>query len=701
VSAGPADPNAELIEQARRQVNRLAEEIARISDSEMSPTEYYSEFLQKLLQAIAAPAGAVWLKTPQGNLQLQYQINMRQVGLDRNDTAKAAHGELLRQSALKGQPAMLPPHSGLGAPEGGGVAPGNPTEYVILIAPIAVDKQTIGLVEIWQEPNRGPQAQQGFLQFILRMASLASHYTRNHQLRHFVSQQQVWTSLETFARAVHASLNPIEVSMMVANDGRRLIECDRLSVAIRVGGRTDVESISGADVVEKRSNLVKLMRNLFDKVLLWGEKLIYQGTRDDTLPPDVLKALDNYLAESNSKLLVVLPQRDEREKDSPRPPRSALLMECFEPQTAPDQMVARLEVVSQHATPALYNASEHKRIPMRFIWMPLAKIQEGLGGKTRSIITLIGVAVLVLVAALIFVPWTLKMNANGQLLPAERGWIYAPVTGRVVEIKPGLKSGSKVFKDQELIRMYSDELASKMLELKNAIDTAEEKLRVLGPLSQTKGAEQVSVLLEKVTAETTRTIKSKEFDELCKRTNADRNRIGEFWLKAPMDGIVLSSDFEETLKLRNVKPNDPLIRIGKVNPRQPKNADWVVELKIPQKNVGHVLAAFHDLPPGEELDVDLMPLSMPESIYRGRLSFQKVSQEANPNRDDNNEAEPVVLAWVRLDGAGIPDDSRLPLDLLWAGTEVRARVRCGMHPMGYSLFFGVWEFIYEKVVFFF
>jgi hypothetical protein len=690
-----------LIEQARRQVNRLAEEIARISDSEMPPTEYYSEFLQKLLQAIAAPAGAVWLKTPQGNLQLQYQINMRQVGLDRNDTAKAAHGELLRQSAMKGQPALLPPNSGMGTPEGGGIAPGNPTEYFIHIAPIQVDKQTIGLVEIWQEPNRGPQAQQGFLQFILKMASLASHYTRNHQLRHFVSQQQVWTSLESFARAVHASLNPIEVSMMVANDGRRLVECDRLSVAVRVGGRTEVESISGADVVEKRSNLVKLMRTLFDKVLVWGEKLIYQGTRDDTLPPDVLKALDNYLAESNSKLLVVLPQRDEREKDSPRPPRSALLMECFEPQTAPDQMVARLEVVSQHATPAVYNASEHKRIPMRFIWMPLAKIQEGLGGKTRSIITVVGAGLLGLAAALIFVPYTLKMDANGQLLPKDRGWIYPPEAGQVVEIKPGLKSGDPVFQDQELIRMYSQDLATKMLDLKQEIEKSAETVLRLSPLMHKKDADQVNLLLEIIKADTVRKIKNEALDELCKRTNANRNRPGEFWLKSPMTGIVLSSDFRETLLNRNVKPNDPLLRIGKVDPRRPNNADWEIELKIPQKNIGHVLAAFHELPPGEELNVDLLVRSKPENIYKGKLSFHKVAQEANPNRDDNNEAEPVVLAWIRISGPDIPEDARIPHNQLLAGSEVHARIRCGLHPMGYSLFYGVWEFIYEKVVFFF
>jgi hypothetical protein len=35
------------------------------------------------------------------------------------------------------------------------------------------------------------------------------------------------------------------------------------------------------------------------------------------------------------------------------------------------------------------------------------------------------------------------------------------------------------------------------------------------------------------------------------------------------------------------------------------------------------------------------------------------------------------------------------------GTEIHARVRCGNAAMGYSLFYGVWEFIYEKIVFFF
>ena len=67
-------------------------------------------------------------------------------------------------------------------------------------------------------------------------------------------------------------------------------------------------------------------------------------------------ALDGYLAESNSKLLVVMPLRDEREAESKRPARSALMMECFEPSTAPEQLIARMEVVGKHTTTAVYNA---------------------------------------------------------------------------------------------------------------------------------------------------------------------------------------------------------------------------------------------------------------------------------------------------------------------------------------------------------
>ena len=143
----------------------------------------------------------------------------------------------------------------------------------------------------------------------------------------------------------------------------------------------------------------------------------------------VLDALDDYLAESASKLLVVhaAQGRAREEMKSKRPPRAALMMECFDPPAEPQQHLARLDVVAKHATSALYNAVEHRRIPLRWLWMPLARLQEGLGGRTSAIVMACCVALTLIIAILCLVPYPLKVESNGKLLPQTRCYVYAPM----------------------------------------------------------------------------------------------------------------------------------------------------------------------------------------------------------------------------------------------------------------------------------
>jgi hypothetical protein len=702
------DPHAapgvseQTIAEIRRQINRLFEEVAQMSEQDIKPTNYYPEFLQRVLGGIAAPAGAVWVRTAQGNLQLQYQVNMREVGLDA-EAARQTHDELLRHTTQSAKPVIVPPHSGTASGADGKPAPGNPTAFTILLAPLVVDKQVAGLVEVWQDPRHNPDALPGFLQFVGRMAGLAAVYVRNTQMRQMAGQQQVWTQLEAFARQIHGSLNPTEVAYLIANEGRRLIECDRLSVAVRYGKKNHIEAISGADVVEKRSNLVQLMRKLADEVAGWGERLVYSGTTDDTLPPGVLHGLDAYLAESASKLLVMLPLKDERDAETKKPARSTLIMESFDPPPSAEQLVARLEVVGRHSTSALYNAVEHRRIPFRWVWLPIAKVQEGLGGKTRAIMYGIGAACLLLLLMFVLVPYPLKMDAKGQLLPVERRWVYSPVEGTVMDFAQGLGSGSQLGEGQNLVLMHDVKLEMKLRDLRSEIEGLQKDIASLSSqynLAQTE-QDRTKISSEKVQKETQLDRKRGELEAMYERTNADRNRPGFFWLRSPINGTLLTSDFRETLTNKAVRPSEQLVRIGDTEPP----ARWEVELKIPQKHIGQILLAYRTTDPDEELDVDLLALAAPTRTFKGKLARRQIAGEALPNRDDQNETEPVVQAYVRIDGPGIdPAESLAHHDggqLLKTGTEVHSKVRCGNHAMGYSLFYGVWEFFYEKVVFFF
>jgi hypothetical protein len=157
-----------------------------------------------------------------------------------------------------------------------------------------------------------------------------------------------------------------------------------------------------------------------------------------------------------------------------------------------------------------------------------------------------------------------------------------------------------------------------------------------------------------------------------------------------------------------VRPNEELIRVGNL-----KGA-WHIELKVPQRNVGQIYRAFNDpkmhkvqkldkdgKTDRKYLDVDVLLASMPDTRYLGRLYQDEMAQEAVPNKNEHDENEPVVTAYVKLNLDDMPQDKWVPRGQFTTGLEVRTRIRCGDHRLGYSMFHGVWEWFYEKVVFFF
>lgn len=703
-----------MLEETRRHIKSLIDEVARLSESELPPADYYGELLKRVLAALAAPAGAVWLRGAQGNNQLAFQINLREVGLDRDEQSRRSHDELLRQSVNQPQAFHLLPHSGAGPAEEGKPAPGNPTNFILLLSPILLNSEVIGFLEVWQAPDRPLNAVQGFLQFLANIADLAARYNRNQRMRAMVGQEQVWTQLEAFARQVHASLSPTEVAYLTANEGRRLVDCDRVSVGIRMSRKMRVEAVSGSDVVEKRSNLVVLMRKLFDSVIRWGEKLIYNGTKDDSLPPDVLRDLDAYLAESNSKLLVVLPLKDEREKESTKPARSALLMECFEPPAEPQQLVSRLEVVGRHAAPALYNAIEYKRIPMRFLWVPLAKIQEGLGGKARMILYLILGILISLIALLVWVPADIKVEARGQILTKNRRTVYAPRKGTIQSIR--VKPGNTVGPEIDLMIMYDNDLERQLKETDGAIRQADEMYRFYDQRIKDKGNNaDAADKSEKARWAGTLAQAVDRRKSLLRDLHEIPRQPGAFYVKSPQfnaeenaqreafrarNGLhavaprwrVLNSDFEDNLLGRSVDQSVPLLKLG-----EPESG-FEVELKIPQKHFYQVMRGFKRLD-RDWLEVDILVRSEPTRTFKGRLYQREVGGEATPQRDDNNESEPVVFVKVSIDDPGIPEKDRIPDDLLTPGMEVVTKIRCGESSLGYSLFYGVWDWTCEKILF--
>jgi len=712
-----------------RQIEEAFEAASQLAGSNLSPADFYQQFLNRTLTAIEAPAGAVWLRTPQGFLQIACQINLEKVGLETKRGGRQCHNEVLRQvfTAAPPRPMMLEPNGRFGPnqgvpapanPETGAVPAANLTDYFALFAPIVTaDKAAMGVLEVFQEPSHDARMYPTFLNYAFQMAGYASQYHQFSNARAASGVERTFAQVEQFARLVHSTLNPTETAYHVANEGRKLIECDRLCVGVRHARRkVTVEAVSGADVVEKASTHVRRLRHLMEAVLQWGETLTFKGIKDAGLPPDVSHSLDEYLSESQPKLLVVQPIRDEREKDQSQPARSIVVLESFNPPEQIEPLIQRLEVVGKHAAPALYNSAQMKRVPLKFLWWPLAKLQEGLGGKARFYTIAGAVLLAFIVAAMILIPYPLRMDAKGSLQPTENQNIFAPREGvlRRFLVKPG----DKLLPGDPVAEIYDAQLENDFNQLQQKLREAQAKRdqsrRLLS--DQLLGFNQklqlsIDADLSQETIDSAKNnMRALEiaYNATQARPGWYQARTGQFntQLRRPIGAskwTVLNDDrARENLLGRTVKPSEVLQRVGNVE------GSWQVELKIPQRNVGQIMRAFDnaklhrtDAAGRRFLDVDVLLSSMPDTRYLGRLYQDDLAAEAVPNKNEHDENEPVVTAYIKLNLDDIPQEKRLPESQFVAGLEVRTRIRCGDHALGYSLFHGVWEWFYEKVVFFF
>jgi multidrug efflux pump subunit AcrA (membrane-fusion protein) len=660
-----------------RRSARLLEEIAQLLQSSLSPAEFHAEYLQRVLAALRGVAGAVWGRSPQGHFHLQYQINTVEVGLERITNARACHAELLRLASERDRPLWVPPHSGPDTADGR-ICGANLTDYGLLLAPILVDNEVAGLVEVWQDFYQDSQMWRASGRLLAELAGFAAAYQHRNRLRHLQQQQQLLTQTEALARQVHGSLRPREVAYLVANQGRLLAGCDQLAVAARTGGKVRVEAVSGAGDPDRRSRLVRCQRDLFAAALAWGEKVVYHGARDDSLPPAVLEALDAYLAESNSKTLFLLPLRDEREPD-PHGCRGGLLAECFEAPASLEQLERRLTLVAGHAGTALYNAVEHARVPFSSVTRPL--LRAGDWGRRGGWWKLgIGLAALLLVAgALAVIPAPLRLSARGQLLPQQRQIVFAPFLGKVVELKA--QHGERVARGQELLFLEDRETQLKVEQLGIKVSAAEHRLALLNDQIAKAAAdeERDSLIKDRISQEYELRKALAERAILLQGSRSPRKTP----VAAPLTGKVVTFDAREQLVGKTVKPGDPLLRVAAAE------GPWEVELLLPEGSLGPIREALRAAP-DEAVDVDLLLMSQPHRTYKGKLYRDGLGGETTVK-----DGAVVLPARVRLTDPELIDQ----LETLPVGVEVRAKVHCGRHAVGYVWFFDLWEFLYEHVLF--
>ena len=656
------------VDQARNEIRNLVQEIAQFAKQDLPPQEFFREFLPRVVTSLAAVGGAVWTTTDEG-LCLEFQVSLAETGLVAGPEERNRHGAMLQRMIARGEPVMLSPQSG------GEDAPANPSEFLLLAAPLKTDREVLGLVEIFQRPGLGPVTQRGWLGFLVQMCELAGGYLQSRQLRQYGDRQALWAQWNGFTRAIHASLDPRETAYTIANESRRLLACDRVSVAVMRGRRARMEAISGQEVFDSRAGAVRLLERLATVVAATGEPLWYTGDARD-LPPQIEAALEEYLDESHSKTLALLPLRQPAPEKTPdgdklkRPPPllAMMIVEQFEDGAARQGLIEPSTMVAEHAAVALNNALAHHGLFLMPVWRALGRAT---GGKTFPKALLVVGALLVAAIALVLVPADFELQGAGTLQPVIRRDVFAAVEGEVENVP--VEHGSHVDEGDTLAQMRNLTIGTELVGLNGSLLAVEERLTSINGTLFRDGlvpADRDRLHGQRAEATTEKLSLTTQIKMLEQKQALLR-------VTSPIKGEVVTWDVRNILQRRPVLRGDFLMRV--VDPA----GEWELEVLMPEDRMGHIRRAQQEM--GEDLRVEFISATNPGQTLEGRVV--EVHDAAEVRGDDGN----TVLVRVAIDKKQI--DNPRP------GAEVTARIACGRRSLGYVWLHDAWAFVQSRVLF--
>lgn len=688
-----ASPDDDAVKRAKQEIQGLVQEVVELSRSEIEPSEFYAALVDKSITALAAIGGVVWLHEEGSPLRLEYQVNLRQTGLAESEEAQIQHGRLLQQVIEKGEPTLVQPHSGTGTDEAEGAA--NPTDYLLVLAPIKSDRGVDGVVEVFQRTGARPTTQRGYLRFLTQICELAGEYVKTRKLRHFATKQTLWEQLEGFTGLVHESLNSKETAYTIANEGRRLVGCDRVTVALRKGSSYQVAAISGQDTFDKRSNVVRLLRKLATVVSKSGEDMWFTGDTSD-LAPQVEKAVNDYVDESHTKQIAVLPLREaDNEEEKPGEVKQkkrenmlgTLIIEQLVDSRQPEGMMQRIDVVRRHSCTALTNAQEHESLFLMPLWRLLGKTQVLMTARNLPK-TILGLAAIVgVICALCFVQYDFNVVADGKLMPEVYQYVYASVDGKVEKVL--VDHGDQVTQGQLLTVQKSTELEEEEVRLNGRkLEVLEEMASLDEQRSLISRREAQPGEIEQITGQL-RTLKEtlKSLDEQMLLLERKKNDLRTL---SPINGRVVTWKARETLENRRITPGNRLVEIADTS------SPWELEIYVPEAKMGHIVERLQTIraeDPNAHLEASFILATHSDERLTGKV------YRIDTNAEVKGESGNTVRMLVAFDQEALKKLVVDPESELKVGADVKAKVFCGKRAIGYVWFSDLFEFVQSRILF--
>ena len=669
----PATPRHPSIDSGWQQLEDFMDQLHQSARAPIERTGFYQQLLNDCVTTLAAVGGAVWLPTPQGRWELCYQINLDQV-VDRKDADTAsAHQALLHSALTTNEPQLFLPRSGAAS------SSTNPTDAVLVLGAVGATSggKPPALIELFMRTGSSPATERGWQELLNSVCGAAAEFHVYEELRTLQAEHGLHDQSLALLRRVHRSTDLGQTALEIANEGRRFVDGDRLSIVWRRGKKWHHLAASGVDRLEVRSDASKQLEQLAERIASWDEPLDYHGSTAEELPGELAELLERYVDASHARRLVAVPITLATSEDDTRPehkrPELVLIAELFGIQ-GKEFSCQRVVELAALCEPAFRQAVWLNRFPLRTTlrWADRWARWTQSWGITRA--GLLAVTFVTAVAALSLVQTDFEIEAPATLVPLVERDVFATTSGTVREVHT--QHGTDVKPGDVLAVLEDPQLALEIERVQGESATVRERLDAIAAVRTDRRVRE-----EKPDGRLPLSAESQQLEKqlasLMKQQEILEQLRAALTIRSPIAGKVITLDVQNLLRARPVERGQILFTVA--NP----TAGWRLEAEVPQDRVGHVLAAQRDAQSG--LPVRFRLAGELEQTFDGHL--ESVSATTVMAGMDLELDPQAVQARIVVDASQLP--AARP------GMSAQVRIACGRRSLGYVWLHDVWETLYS------
>ena len=654
----------------------LEQTIQRIAGSANTRREFLEQFLDHTITQYDVLGGMFWDctdSTPKPICQ-RYRGESQMLKLG---CSAQQHTDLLRQACKSQEPLLV--SGDKNREKSSDSSEPHPTILMISV-------ENAGRVEVAELFFSADKSRDQVVEKVAPLSSLsraaAAYGIQNQQPTHDESRRPEVieaTAAEAFIHSLHQSLDLKDNSRTIANETRRFLECDRATVVLTRGNRCKTLAVSGQPSVNRRSNTIRLLEKVVNRIL--PTRQLFWYPEEESLPPQIDAPLQEYLTNSATRSMVVVPVFDKAEStemqlDSHREKRKligGIIVEHCREQWDREQKAPVVELATRHGSDAFRNSWNHQSLFLYSVWKWIGKSKIVLA--TRHLPKTIAVCLGLLALGLIltFAQTDFQPSCDGSLIPEQSAFVFPKRPGVVTEVLVG--HGQKVEKGEKILQLTDLDLEYQLTEIEGRIGEVKTSVRAIESrrLGRNRDDDE-SLQQENLVAQ------KMELNSLKEQRRIFVQRQEALAITSPLAGNVMTWEVRKRLQNRPVGVVDQLLEVANVDGR------WTLELDLPDRKVGHFMKRWKEAQEEDEpVEVEFILAAEPGTTHRGQVRSVGTSTEMNAE----NEQHLKIRVDIEIEG----------IDIRQSRSGVSAKIHCGNSSLGYAWFHPVKEFIQAKVLF--